>query len=111
MPPGQANFGSVRTFEDLLKILHSNLEGQGYSARPLAMTPPSDTAERGHRGAFVGTCVSAMRPTASQCRVRALHQCEEALDELCSAAPSPVDLTAAKDDCEAMASYLNDRAS
>ena len=24
--------------------------------------------------------------------------------------PSPVDLTAAKDDCEAMASYLNDRA-
>jgi len=40
---------------------------------------------------------------------RGFHQVEEGLDDLCTGAPSPVDLTIAKDDRETLACHLHDR--
>ncbi|MFI5455770.1 MAG: ECF-type sigma factor [Isosphaerales bacterium] len=97
--------GSVRTADHLLKIIHSALK------RRILVRRRHDAAIR-HGGPGVSRpgredqedATTGGRPASG----RGFHQCEGALDDLDTGEPSPVDLSVAKDDREALVFLLND---
>ena len=98
---------SVRTIEDVLKMVHAMVEQRVLDRRR------HDAAVRHGGAGLPGTGREGPQNTTRPTPLvtgRDFRRYERALDELCSAAPSPVDLTTAEDVCETLATYLIDPA-
>jgi len=97
--------GSVRTVDDLLKTFHSILKRRVLDRRrhDAALIHGGAGFSRVGREHQKDTTTGG-RPVSG----RGFHQCEGALDDLCSGLPSPVDLSVAKLDLERLRIHLDD---